>query len=68
MQLLAAKLVCFEALPSPEEALRFLKEPWTTTASTPLLREYRDPQLVHKKPKGQQETPPQPNIAGDSSG
>jgi len=65
MQLLSAKLTCFEVLPSPAEALRYLKEPWVSSASSPLLREYHEPQQPHKKPKGQQETPP---FAGDSSG
>jgi len=66
MQLLSGSLVTFETLSSPAEAARYIREPWTSKAASPLARDWVDPtSLHHKKARLQQESS---NSSGDNSG
>jgi len=66
MQLLANSLVAFENLSSPTEAVRYIREPWSSKAASPLAREWVDPSnLQHKKARLQQDTS---QFSGNSSG
>jgi len=57
VQLLTANIFYFEALANPAEAVRFVKEPWTSKAASPLSREWLEQNdLPHKRPRTQQET------------
>jgi len=66
MQLLAGSLVAFECLATPIEAVRYVKEPWSSKAAIPLAREWVDPSnLQHKRARLQQDST---QFAGDNSG